>query len=335
MFLLPFFLARGLRITREQVKTLLGITVAISIPVALVAFMQVAAPGLANDIFDRIGYSDFVEIQSGIRDGAFAVRQREVPGLQLTRASSLLLGDLALAFYQLFMVPLALGLFLVLRGTGRRLWANVYVLMMLGTLATTVTRSAVVAAGAAVVVMLAWRRHIGLAGIIFVEMIVALAIFGALIGLSPDRLPELFSLEESSSRGHFSALEGGLVLVQEAPFGRGLGTSGTIAQRFTPIGGYTPESWYFQIANEMGVGQALLFIAITVAFIILCLHRYQTLHDPLLRALSLALAGGAIGYALTGVLLHSWEALTPSMLFWFFGGVIAAAPEMEAIPAIK
>ncbi len=329
MFLLPVFLARGLRINRRQVQILLGITIAVSLLIALVAAFQVAAPGLSNEVFDSLGYSKYVKLQRGLSDGIYAVRQREVSGLRLTRAASLLMGDLALAFYQLITVPIALALFLILPGIRTRVFGNLYVLSMIGTLAFTVTRSAIAGAIAACGIMVLWQRRVGLAALILLQIAVLLIGLAIAMDLTPARLSELFSLEESSSRAHFNALEGGWRLLKEDPWGRGLGTSGTIGQRFTPLGGFTPESWYFQIANEMGVGQALLFIAITILFGWTCFQRYTQLRDPWLRALSLGVGGGIIGFAIVGIVLHAWEALTPAMLFWFLGGIVLAAPDIE------
>lgn len=326
-FLLPIFLARGLGVTRRQVQILLGITIVVSLLVAGVAIFQVAAPGLSNAAFEYAGYSKYVGFQTGSEEGAFAVRQREVSGLRLTRAASLLLGDLALSFYQLMTVPLALALLLVLPGLKAKILGNLYLLLMLGILSFTVTRSAIIAGIVACGVIILWRRRVSLIVLIVVEIAVLLAGLAFYMELTPDRLVDLFSPEESSSRGHLEAWRGGWELLKEDPWGGGLGTSGTNAQRFGS--GFTPESWYFQIANEMGFGQALLFVAITAVFALVCFWRYEQLNDPWLKALSLGMGGGVIGFAAVGLVLHAWEALALAMLFWFLGGIVLAAPEIE------
>lgn len=328
-FLLPVFLARGLSLNQRQVRIILSLVIGVSILVGVIAFFQVAAPGLTNEVFDQLGYSKYIEFQKGDAGGAFAVRQREVTGLRLTRAASLLMGDLALAFYQLLMVPLAMALFLTMPGRKAKILGNLFLAIMLATMAVTVTRSAILAALAVCAILVIWRRRVALGGLLLTQSVLLFLGVAALMNLSLERITDLFSLQESSSQGHLRAWEAGWEVLQRTPWGNGLGTTGTISQRFNNLGGFTPESWYFQIAIEMGVFQALLFIAISGLFFIVALKRYRQVQTPLLRSLCLGMAGAVAGYSIVGLFLHVWEVLAPAMLFWFLAGIVLAAPEIE------
>jgi hypothetical protein len=333
MFLLPVFLARGLRVTQRQLQVLVWITIVISIVIAAVAAFQVAAPGTANVLFNQIGYTKYAAAQTALGEEAFVVRQRDAGDLRLTRASSLLLGDLALAFYQLFVVPIALALFMLLRGALARVCTNIYLLLMLGTLAVTVTRSAIIAAVVVCAVLVVWRRSIGLASLLSAQVVLVLTGLAVALNLTWDRLRSLFSPNEASSQARIDTFQRGFDVLQHNPLGNGLGTSGTIAQRFTPVGGTTPENWYLQLANEMGVAPTMLFAAVVLSLTVLCFLRSTQVSTPWLKALCLGAGGALLGYSGVGIVLHVWESLTVSMLVCFFAGAALAAPAIERAEA--
>jgi hypothetical protein len=111
VFMLAYFAGRGLHLNREQLRWIMVAIIPGSILVAAVAIFQFIEPALANRFFESLGYSDFVQFQGNIGD-PIAVRNRDLPGADtLPRASSLLLGDLALSFYQILTVSLAAAMF--------------------------------------------------------------------------------------------------------------------------------------------------------------------------------------------------------------------------------
>jgi hypothetical protein len=80
----------------------------------------------------------------------------------------------------------------------------------------------------------------------------------------------------------------------------------------------------------MGAIAAILFMAITVCLILVALRQYHRARTPWLRALSLGIAGGTVGYAIVSVTLHAWESLATSIVFWLLAGQVVRAPEIEA-----
>jgi O-antigen ligase len=177
--------------------------------------------------------------------------------------------------------------------------------------------------------VLLWRKSVSLALLISVQLAGALTAMAGILNLTTERLRSLFSPEEASSQARIDTFSRGLEILRQYPWGNGLGTSGTIAQRFAAAGGDTPENWYLQIANEMGIAGALLFAAIAVMLIIMCFRRYSQVRDPWLKAICLGMGGAMIGYAGVGIFLHVWEALTTSLMVCFFVGVALAAPDIE------
>src|SRR5262249_36609748 len=157
-----------------------------------------------------------------------------------------------LAFYCLMAVPLAGAMFFTLRGARARLAGDVLVLAMLGTTVLTVTRSAILAIVPALALVAIRSGAVWPALGLIAQVGLVLGWVATRLGLTRALLGEIFSLKEGSTQGHLTGLSTSLALVRAEPFGRGLGTAGQIAQRFAPIEGVTNESWYFQIATEMG-----------------------------------------------------------------------------------
>lgn len=323
-FLLAYFIGRGMPLTGRQVRTLLIVFGAIVAVVAAVGVAQFLAPSQTNAIFEALSYSDFKE-QVGDADAQYLVRQNEVMGALIPRAPSVFLSDLGLAFYSLLAVPLMAALYFLSRRPAHRLVANLLLLAALSAAVLSVTRSAILALVPALA-LLALVSGRPLASVLLGVEAVAVGLpLAARLNLTPELVRGIFSPNESSAQGHVSALELSIEVLRREPFGRGLGTAGQIGQRFLTQGAITNESWYFQIATEIGAIGALLFLALLLGFGIVAFRQYWRVTDYWLRALCLAMGGATIGYGLVSITLHAWENLTVSIIFWFFAGLVVRA----------
>jgi hypothetical protein len=330
LFLLAYFIGRGIDINRRNIRFLLIAFGIIAFIVAIVAAAQFIAPDAFNTLFNRLGFSDYMEVQRGDQAIQMAIRDRGISGVDLPRASSLLLSDIALAFFTLLTVPLAVSLFFTLSDLGSKILANVLILASFGTTVLTVTRSAMVALVPSILLLIIRSRKsmLGLVLIAQAAMVGILIVY--LAGITPQMLEDIFSPDESSVRGHVVAIEDSLNILKEEPFGRGLGTAGQIAQRFKPQGAITNESWYLQIATEIGVIPAVIFFLIWVGFAFIAYRRYSEVQDPWLKSLCMGMAGATVAFGLVGITLHVWEGLTISIIFWLLAGIVVRAPDLNS-----
>jgi hypothetical protein len=328
MFMFAYFVGLGLPLARRHLALLLLAFVPGSLAVAAVAAWQFVDTSHANQVFDSLGWSQYGRLHNIVGD-ALAVRERDLGGGSLPRASSLLLGDLALAFYQVVMVAVSAAIFFTAKRARDQLLAGAFLAMMLVTLTLTLSRSAMLAAAVVIVAMAAYTRSAirltAALAICFTVLLVTLVV-------NPTAISSVLSLstvDDPSARQHAAAFQASLTLVTEQPLGIGLGTAGTVAQRYSAQGtAITNENWYLQLATEMGVAGAALYVAIVLLIMLMAIRNHALVKDFWLRVITLAVAGSALGFIVLGNFLHAWENTILSMSFWFLAGVAARAPEL-------
>lgn len=327
LFLLAYFVGRGLNLKRRHVRWLVIALVPTATAVAVIAVFQWALPAQSSAFFNLLNYDEFMR-QLGASGELF--RTRDLAGTEVPRVSSLVTGDLTLAYYQMFMIPFAAGLFFVARRPLEQAGAAALLLAMLAVVVLTVTRSAIIASAVALVVVTLVGRGTG--KMTAISGVVAALALGFLLasGLTPTALAGLASPEEGSAQEHASRITTSVELLEDEPLGRGLATAGPLAQRELLQGGFTNESWYLQIATEIGVAGALLFAAAVFGAVVAAFISSSRVRDPWLRTLTLGAAGSGLGFLMVGVVLHVWEFSSLSALFWLLAGIAVRAPRLEA-----
>ncbi|MEO7665489.1 MAG: O-antigen ligase family protein, partial [Dehalococcoidia bacterium] len=328
-FLLAYFVGRGLTISKRQLQWIMIGIIPGSIAVALVAAYQWVFPGSANALWDRLGFQAFVDAVGGSSE--IAVRTRDIGGISMPRASSLLMGDLALAFYQLLLVPIAAGMFFTFRSARGQLLSALFLILMLGTMALSGARSAMIvvtlALGLLTFLSVSWGKSIAIGTAFLVSGVLGLVILTG--GIQTSWFSGLVDPDEGSTVAHASALDRSIDLIKEEPLGRGLGTSHTVGYQLGVRESFANESWYLQIASETGILGAFLYSLVILGATIAPLVAYQQVRDPWLRALTLGMAGAAVGYMLVGLVLHVWEAPVIAAAFWLLCGIAVRAPQLE------
>ena len=192
--------------------------------------------------------------------------------------------------------------------------------VLMGLLALTYTRSAMLSAAAVLAVGLlaylprVWRKHRSA----LVAGMALLALAGGLFWLRyNDRLGETFK-RAGSTKAHFERMETGLTRFWDSPWtGHGLAASGPAARlsgRPLPDSEalYIPESWYVQQLVEGGVPALALFCLAALAVLVLTWRR-----APLLALGLLALYG-------MNLLLHAFESAWAVVPFLALCGLFAA-----------
>ena len=330
-FLFAYFAGRGLTLKREHVRWIVMAMIPGSILVGLVAVWQFFFPGAANDLWDSLGYQSFVDAVRGSSN--IAVRTRDLAGVSIPRASSLLMSDLALAFFQLLTIPFAAALLLVQRRTSGTLqWgAAAFLVLMLATMALSGTRSAILAVPITLGVLILWTKSYGKAIAAGVAMLPVLAILLLIFssGGTGDWFESLISTEEGSIVAHSDALERSVQVIRDEPLGQGLGSSHTVGFQLGLRESFATESWYLQIGTETGILGMILYSLVIVAATVTPLLAYSKLRDPWLRALALGAGGAGVGFLLVGVVLHVWEAPVIAAVFWLLIGIAVRGQQLE------
>ena len=330
-FIVAYFAGRGIALRRQHLRWIVLSLIPGSLIVTAVAAIQFVFPTAANHFFQSLEFSQFIQGDASTTM-ELAVRDRGFAGQSLPRASSLLLGDLALAFYQVLLVSLAAALYVERQLRRFHILAGAFLALMIGTLLLTITRSAAIAITPALVLIALFGRGIGKIMIVVVLVVVAGLGLVAAYGIEPTTLNQLTNAEEASIRGHEGALQRSLDLIQDEPLGRGFGTAGTIGQRTAAGQGITNENWYLQVASEMGVLGGVLYLLCVAVLAIVCFRAAFQVKDVWLRVITLGMGGAAVGFLVVGNLLHAFEVPVLSILFWLLGGIAARAPELEADP---
>jgi hypothetical protein len=326
-FLMAYYIGRGIDLTEKRVRVLLLAAVPVCIATAAVAYWQWLRPEQATRVFEHLGYSAFREAV-GATDPDL-IRERVVGGSTIPRAASLAMGDLALAFYQVFITSVAGALYFAVRGRWQQLAAGAFVIAMIATLVTTNNRSGLIATLGILVLLALWTRAFARFAIVLVVLGILGLLYLSFTDVSVASLRSLLSFQEDSAVAHVDVVKNSLRLVRESPIGYGLGSVGPISIREESLGAFITESWYLQLALEIGVVGGVLFAVIIVLAICYTLDSALRVRHPWLRILSLGIAGAMIGYAGVGAVLHVWEVTPVSMVIWLFVGIAVRAPAIE------
>jgi len=326
--LMAYFAGRGLALNRAHVRRLIVVFAVVVAVIAAIAAIEFAAPNAANTVLDSLGQQEFAQ-QLGDPTQTSSIRFNTLGGTVLPRASSLLLSDLGLAFYMLLGVPVIASMYFAFRSRRRQAICNVLLLLSLLATILTLTRSAWFAMVTILAAITLTSRHFRPAIVLALEGAVAAVVAAIFLHIPPSLISMMFASDEGSLQAHIGALQTSLDVIQQSPFGLGLGSAGPVSQKFAVAGGIINESWYFQIAAELGVAGMLLWAAIIVLFGVLAFRRYRQVSDPWLKVLCLTMVGATVGFAQVSFTLHAWSGLATSIIFWLLAGITIQAPAIE------
>jgi hypothetical protein len=328
-FMLAYFVGRGITLRRHHVRWLLLALIPAALATTAVAVWQWVALDQSNAFFARLGFADFMQAVGGVPSDAS--RSRELAGAMISRPSGLLLGDLALAYYQLLAIPLAAALFFSSKRVSHQLAAGLFFLAMVGTLLMTMNRTAIVASLVVVPLITIWGRSYAKTIAVTVTVATIAVLVFLVSGISGTAVQELNSAQEGSAQGHISAVQTSLEVVREEPLGRGLGTAGPVAVSGSVRvpHGLNTESWYLQLAAEIGIAGAVLFFLILLTATAGAFMSYLNVKDRWLRTLTLGMAGAGVGVILMGAVHHVWWISIMDMVFWIMMGIALRAPQLE------
>lgn len=332
LYFLAYFIGRGMTLDRRTLRLILRVLIGLSVILAIVALLQAAMPSLSNAAFNWLGFSKFMAV-IGAPHETLVVRSRGIAGADLPRSSSLFLADLGLAFFQVLIIPFAAALFFLARKRSEQLGYGAFLLLMIVVLATTITRSALLAAAVGLGVVIIRTSAYTRAWVILATLLILALPVVLFAHLSTDSLSALLSTREGSATAHISLLERALAQFREQPFGIGLGNGSHVANLVANFGVTLPvtatESWYLQLALEMGIVALVLFGLMLIAATGKALVASFQVTDPLLQVITIGVAGTGVSLAVSGIFQPVWAGVHVSYLFWLFAGIAARATSLE------
>jgi hypothetical protein len=93
---------------------------------------------------------------------------------------------------------------------------------------------------------------------------------------------------------------------------------------------WATETWYLQVALEMGVIAMLLFAGLLLLATCNALLAGVHVRDAWLRALCLGTAGAGVGLLFVSAYHPVWASVPVTFLFWLFAGIAVRARRMES-----
>ncbi len=334
LYLLAYFVGRSVYLSRESVRTMLRALIVLSVAISAVAVLEFMAPDLSNGVLNRLGYQAFTTAV-GTPHEVELVRSRILPSGNVPRASSLFLADLGLAFFQVLMIPLAAALFFSLRRRFDQFWAGMFLITMIGTMGLTIARAPIAGAVLGLVVLAIVSRSFIKTAWLTTGVVAMSLLFLVLSGLSLQVFSELFSGDEGSATAHARLISNSMNLVWSQPWGLGLGNGSHVSILATGLGegglpSWATETWYLQMALEMGVIAMILFAAMLLLATCNALLSGMHIHDAWLRALCLGTAGAGVGLLFVSAYHPVWASVHVTFLFWLFAGIAVRARRMES-----
>lgn len=126
--------------------------------------------------------------------------------------------------------------------------------------------------------------------------------------------PDRPTLTTGSDDKHWQEVTTGIKDAWQHPLGQGVGVSGPASFYNTKAAPKVPESYYVQLAQEVGWAGLALFVAINV---IVAVKLWQRRQDNLAKAL----LASFIGVTVINLFLHGWADDPTSMTWWGIAGL--------------
>ncbi len=327
-FFVAYFAARSINWSRRDVRITVTLLFGVGILAALVAVVERFV--LPGDFLLRIGYSNFAVFQGfDLTDRRFfwspsslsASFYGWIGGHLIHRSGSFYISTLGYAFASLLFVSLAYSFFLNAKSPSRKMiFGSLSLLFMLG-IALSYTRSALASLFFSLFVLTLWLFRPD-SRLLLVTALALLLVLGLLVLAIPSDSPVNYLFGDTSTQAHIGGWVESFEVMASQPLGRGLGTAGSVSHKFLRDKGVSNESWYFQIATEIGILMMLLFVGIVAYWLASCLRIARRSQDPLIKPFAWGLFGAGVGLSLNGLVLHVWLEPHIVLTYWVLVGIL-------------
>jgi putative inorganic carbon (hco3(-)) transporter len=167
---------------------------------------------------------------------------------------------------------------------------------------------------------------------VFVALLIAIFMFMPFV--AKERIYGLFDFQSGTTWERLKLWEGATNMVKEHPvLGFGVNTYSKHFPRYKPEG-YVDDRYahncYLQMAAEIGVPGAVIFIVFLVTVLVFALKGILSMPDEVMRSFSVGLLAGVTGFALNSVVDTHLYSVTLAVFFYMLLGFCFAVSSMPA-----
>jgi len=136
-----------------------------------------------------------------------------------------------------------------------------------------------------------------------------------------DRIVDTITLRDPSARGKMPSILQGVAVVQAHPQGVGLGTVGSRTERFGDAMQLHSESYYVQLAMELGIPGLILYLLFVFAIVATLFGVCRNVTDVGRQALPVAALAAVIGVSAGVMFIPALQDIAVASYLWFFAGL--------------
>ena len=323
LFVGLFLAVRHAPIAAVWRRRIAGAVIGLGVVLSVCALVETLAPVTWNHFMVNVAQVNAYRLNvlhGTVPDRSTVLTYEIIGGHRVARAGSLFANPITLPFYLL--IPFGLLLAALVRG--RRTVPTAAALVLVGSgIVVTITRSAYLGALAAVVAigyLGARRRSRGRMALAVLLVVTVLVVAPFVGGTSVSRRVGASGPSNDTST-HLSRTEKGLSVVVDHPLGQGLGTTAGVGQTVSRNSNATPviaENAYLQVADELGVGAGLLFIALLLAT---ARRLYRSARADPDEWIAAGVFAAVAALMVSALFLHVWLDYSTSLTLWGAAGL--------------
>jgi O-antigen ligase len=328
-----FYIIRSFDWTTQEIKNVLWIIFGAGIIISIFALIQTHL--LPKDFLVQFGYLPSTNYIGFGPVPAFQV----IGNSGVLRAQSFLSGPNQLGSYALILLSLSLSGLVFYKNLKLKIFFTFCFLLFALTLFYTYSRSAW--AGFAIMLVVfsfTWLymksgiKNLWKLGLIYLVIFGGILFFANMqkLNINPSNpysknIQDIYLHHQGSDLIRFSRVQDSLKILQENPFGLGIGKAGMVANLYNiKYKGnlIIPENWYLQIAIEMGILGIGIYLIIIYEFFKNFWRAIKKSDSILNKQISLAIFLAFSGISICSLFLHAWSDITTTLIFWFIAGLV-------------
>lgn len=322
-FLLLGYLVGKSKKSREYIKVLSTVAVLVATLVSIFGVLQYFLP---HDLLENVGYS----VERGVKPMFFIDDKPDFPRVMSTLRDPNSLGAyllIPLSFVSLALMSKKYNAALFIRPFRKK--ALIFMLVIMAAcLLLTFSRGSFLASFVVLFsgLMFAKGKFVfRYLRVHWFEILLTLLIIGGIgLALKDTYAYKNIVLHADESTTKADPNEKRLILyeeavenIQEQPAGYGPGSAGIVSVK-SDAGQRLTENYALQIAHELGIFGAVLFIAISAGLFVYLIQIYRATSSPL----ALIVLATYVGYMFYGLLVHIWSNEAVALQWWLFAGLV-------------
>ena len=323
---LIYFVVRSFEWKKIEIKKSVAIILTAGLFVAVFALLQVSV--LPKDFLTNFGYSRAMTWSPDQPLPAF----QQIGGTGIARAQSFLAGPNQLGSYLLILLPLALLMLWYQKAKKAKLIFSIYFIIFLAALFFTYSRSAwlgyLIMISIFVFVIANRKFRVYSFGTL---ILIGLAIYLVVRNVLSYKFINIFLEHQGSTPERIESLKQAFEIIWKNPAGLGIGKAGLVSLRSPQVDTVIPESWYLQMALELGILGLLVYLGIVVEFFRNLWRKFAQAKDRFYKVLSFGTFLAFIGLAVYSLFLHTWSDISTTLTFWILVGLVFSVDSQKEV----